>query len=82
VSIKSKVVKTVRTSAGLCDALFDEFDLLRNDKSDAHRASAVAKLSIQIIATKRLEIDAAALIKGGLTVRPILFESASVRLGA
>ena len=37
---------TDKTSAGLCDALFDEFDLLRNGLSDAHRASAVAKLEI------------------------------------
>jgi len=77
-----KDISTVRTSCGLCDALFDEFDLLRNDKSDAHRASAVAKLAIQIIATKRLEIDAAALIKGGLKVRPVIFEKHALRLGA
>ena len=74
-------IKTVRTSAGLCDALFHEFDLLRNGESDAHRAAAVAKIAIQIIATKRLEIDAAALIKGGLKVRPVLFESRSLALG-
>lgn len=75
-------VSTVRTSAGLCDALFHEFDMLRNGESDAHRASAVAKIAIQIIATKRLEIDAAALIKGGLKMRPVVFESRSLRLGA
>ena len=77
----TKEVKTIRTSAGLCDALFDEFDTLRNGKSDAHRASAVSKLAIQIINTKRLEIEASALIKGGLNIRPVLFENVSVRLG-
>jgi hypothetical protein len=76
------LVKTPRTSLGLCDALFDEFDLLRNDLSDIHRASAVAKLAIQIIATKRLEIDAAQLIKGGLTVRPVVFEKRGIALGS
>ena len=80
--VKIETKKTIRTSAGLVDALFDEFDMLRNGQSDAHRASAVAKLSIQIIATKRLEIDAAALIKGGLNIRPVLFESKSIRLGS
>ncbi len=73
---------TTRTSAGLCDALFDEFDMLRNGESDAHRASAISKIAIQIIATKRLEIDASALIKGGLNIRPVMFENDSIRLGA
>ena len=79
---KSVVLKTTpRTSAGLCDALFDEFDMLRNGDSDAHRAAAVAKLAVQIIGTKRLEIDAAALVKGGLNIRPVMFENKSIRLG-
>lgn len=77
----SKPLVTVRTSTGLCDALFDEFDLLRNDKSDAHRAGAIAKLAIQIIATKRLEIDASALLKGGMDLRPVMFDNKGVRLG-
>lgn len=77
-----KAVKTVRTSAGLCDALFVEFDLLRNGESDVHRAGAISKLAVQIIATKRLEIDAAQLIKGGLEIKPLLLESKGIRLGA
>lgn len=72
---------TVRTSTGLCEALFDEFDMLRNGESDAHRASAIAKLAIQIIGTKRLEIEAAALIKGGLKVKPLLFEKHTLQIG-
>lgn len=76
-----KQFKTVRTSAGLCDAIFEEFDLLRNGVSDASRASAVAKLSIQIIATKRLEIDTAALIKSGLALKPVEWNSPSIKLG-
>jgi hypothetical protein len=75
------VKSTIRTSTGLCDALFDEFDMLRNGQSDAHRAAAIAKLAIQIISTKRLEIDAAALIKGGLNIRPILFENKGIGIG-
>jgi len=47
---------TERTSAGLCSALFEEFDLLRNGQSDPSRASAVSKLAVQIINTKKLEI--------------------------
>ena len=77
----AKKVVTQRTSAGLCEGLFHEFDMLRNGESDAHRASAVAKIAIQIIATKRLEIDAAALIKGGLKMRPVLFEARGLALG-
>lgn len=74
--------KTERTSAGLCDALFEEFDLLRNGDSDAVRASAVAKLSIQIIATKRLEIDAANMLKGGMKIESVSFDSQGLRLGS
>ena len=65
---------TERSSAGLCEALFTEFDMLRNGKSDAARASAVAKLAIQIIATKRLEIDAAQILKGSIEVRAVMFK--------
>lgn len=71
---------TVRTTAGLCESLFDEFDMLRNGQSDAQRAGAVAKMATQILATKRLEIDAAALIKDGLRIRPVLLEQ-NRRLG-
>lgn len=73
---------TVRTSAGLCEALFDEFDALRNGESDSHRASAVAKIAIQIIATKRLEMDAAALVKGSGRLRPVTFDAPVLRLAA
>ena len=50
--IDKQLKVTDKTSSGLCDALFDEFDLLRNGLSDPHRASAVAKLAVQIINTK------------------------------
>ncbi len=66
---------TVRTTAGLCEALFDEFDMLRNGESDATRVTAVAKMATTIVSTKRLEIDAAQLIKDGLRMRPVLLES-------
>lgn len=74
--------KTTRTSAGLCDALFDEFDLLRNGASDAKRAAAVAKLATQIINTKKLEIDAAALLKGGTNVAAVVFDNKGLRIGS
>lgn len=74
--------KTNRTSAGLCSALFDEFDLLRSGQSDAHRASAVAKLAIQIIATKRLEIDAAQIMKGGLNIKSVIFQNRGLPIGS
>ena len=65
---------TVRTTAGLCEALFDEFDLLRNGESDAQRTGAVAKMATTIMATKRIEIDAAHLVKEGLRMRPVSLE--------
>ena len=72
---------TEKTTAGLCDALFEEFDLLRNGESDAARAGAVAKLSIQIINTKRLEMDAAALMKGGLNITSVIFDRKGLAIG-
>ena len=72
---------TERTSAGLCDALFQEFDLLRNGQSDPHRASAVAKLAVQIINTKKLEIDAAAFYKAGLRFEPLALTAKGLPIG-
>ena len=72
---------TERTSAGLCEALFEEFDLLRNGKSDPHRASAVAKLAVQIINTKKLEIDAAAFYKAGLRFEPLALTAKGLAIG-
>lgn len=49
--------RTVRTSAGLRDALFDELDALRAGSSNPAKANAVAKLSDQVIATVKMELD-------------------------
>lgn len=56
---KKTEVVTERTSAGLMEAMFQELDLLRNGQSNPHRASAVAKLAVQIIGVARLEVDVA-----------------------
>ena len=48
---------TVRTSAGLRDALFDELDNLRNGSTNPAKANAVAKLADQVIATVKMELD-------------------------
>ena len=48
---------TVRTSAGLRDALFDELDNLRNGTTNPAKANAVAKLADQVISTVKMELD-------------------------
>ena len=48
---------TVRTSAGLRDALFDELDGLRNGESNPAKANAIAKLAGQVIDTVKMELD-------------------------
>lgn len=48
---------TVRTSAGLRDALFDELDGLRHGTSNPAKANAVAKLAGQVIDTVKMELD-------------------------
>lgn len=75
------IKNTERTSAGLCEALFEEFDLLRNGLSDAHRASAVAKLAVQIINTKKLEIEAAAFHKAGLRFTSLALTAKGIAIG-
>ena len=77
----TKLKVTEKTSTGLCDALFDEFDLLRNGLSDSHRASAVAKLAVQIINTKKLEIEAAAFHKAGLRFDTLALTASGVPVG-
>ena len=49
-------VTTERTSRGLRDALFEELDGLRNGEIEPLRASAVAKLAVQIINTAMIEV--------------------------
>lgn len=49
--------KTVRSTKGLRDALFDEMDALREGKSTPHIAGAMSKLAVQIINSVRLEIE-------------------------
>jgi hypothetical protein len=61
--------------------LFEEFDLLRNGQSNPHRAAAVAKLAVQIINTKRLEIDAAQFHKAGLRIEPLSLTTRGLDIG-
>lgn len=53
----SNQAKTVRTSLGLRDTLFDEIDNLRNGKSNPAVAGAMAKLAVQIINTVNMEVN-------------------------
>ncbi len=50
---------TVRTTAGLRSALFDELDGLRKGTVNATRANAVAKLAATVVETARLDLDMA-----------------------
>jgi hypothetical protein len=49
--------KTVRTSLGIREVLFDELDKLRDGTSNPSRANAVAKTATSIINTVRLELE-------------------------
>jgi hypothetical protein len=73
---------TPRTSAGLCEALFQEFDKLRNGESNYQHAAAVAKIAVQIISTKRLEIEAAQFTKAGLRFQSLALTAKGVQIGA
>jgi hypothetical protein len=76
-----KMKTTEKTSAGLCDALFEEFDLLRNGLSNPHRAASIAKIAVQIINTKKLEIEAAQFYKAGLRFKPLALSAKGLPIG-
>ena len=50
-------VTTQRSSKGLADALFEEFDLLRNGRSTPQMARAKASIAGGIMSLTRLEMD-------------------------
>ncbi len=47
----------VRSTAGLCDAVMDEIDALRNGTGSPGRANAVAKLATVALETVRVEME-------------------------
>lgn len=53
----NKTRKTIRTSEGLRDVLFDELDGIRDGSSTPGRAHAVCKLTTELIKTAQLEIE-------------------------
>lgn len=53
----SRTQKTVRTTMGLRDAMFDELDALRSGESTPKRAAAAARLAGAIVNSVKIEID-------------------------
>ena len=48
---------TEQSTIGLRETLFSELDELRNGRSNPQRASAAAKLAVQIINSAKMEIE-------------------------
>ena len=53
----SKREITEQSTVGLRETLFNELDELRNGRSNPQRASAAAKLAVQIINSAKMEIE-------------------------
>lgn len=70
-----------RTSSGLRDALFDEWDNLRSGKSNPKQAMAVAHLAKQIVNSVKIEIDFAAHVRSAKDGEASAL-TAPLRLGA
>lgn len=70
---KSAGVKIERTSAGLRNALFDELDALRENRTTPTRANAVAKMCGEIVNTVQLELNVAKFVSRGQKVDPKKF---------
>jgi len=56
-SRKSTEVVTEQSTIGLRETLFNELDELRAGRSNPQRASAAAKLAVQIINSAKMEIE-------------------------
>lgn len=78
--------KVIRSSSGLRDVLFDEIDSLRNGESNPARATALAKLSVQIINSVTMEIQynkyLAAANKDGGQIKEITRPELAIPLGS
>lgn len=53
----AELKKSVRTTAGLRDVLFEEIDSLRGPNGDATKSLAVANIAKQIINTAKVELE-------------------------
>lgn len=50
-------IKTVRSSRGLAQALFEELDMLRNGKTTPQHAKGVTSYANAILANARMEME-------------------------
>ena len=73
-------VSISRTSAGLREALFREWDDLREGRSTPGRAQAVANLAKQIVNSVKIEIDFAMHVRSGKDTENIAL-TAPLQLG-
>lgn len=64
-------IETVRSSAGLRDALFSELDAFRNGKTSVKHAQTVVNIARAIIDSARLEILGLAISEKGRDVKQI-----------
>lgn len=55
----------IRTFAGIRGALFDEMDRLRNGETDPKTANAIARLGATMVASVKMELEAARILKEG-----------------
>lgn len=76
-----KHTKIIRTSIGLRDALFDEFDALKAGTSTPQRASAMAKLAVQIINSVKIEIEHQTHVMSSISAAGKVNPSAVLQLG-
>jgi hypothetical protein len=70
-----------RSSTGLRDAIFDEWDALRQGKSNPKQAMAVAHLAKQIVNSVKIEIEFAAHVRTASEGQTVAL-TAPLQLGA
>lgn len=60
-----------KTIEGLRDALFDEINLLRADKTTTQKARALAQMAREIIDSVRVQIQYARLLKSDKSIKEL-----------
>lgn len=70
-----------RTSFGLRDALFDEWDALRRGESTPQKASAISRLAMAAVNSVKIEIEYQKHVQTTLKNTEIVSNSAIIQLG-
>jgi hypothetical protein len=71
----------IRTSSGIREALFEEWEMLRKGKSNSQKATAVCRLAHAITYSVKTDIEYQRFVQSTNAISPSTQEVASLKLG-